>query len=444
MDDYPLTPGQKSEPRKIPREKKEGKGKQPANGKPSYKKSSKSRSDNRQTRSSPGKRSATVEGAQSFRSVPASALRSTSADEHDSSNKLSLSSEFTIHEVSESTNCLRTTYSQDGKVFPHRYVPPSMLEQEQEVVVEGPVEPSLQEVAGTSSQSRRRPPTPPIVTHQDPTHMHQRFDITGQEIQWVCKGVDCSPGINVRKRKDPPALSDEAIDELIKRHKKPTPETNFVEPVRLPGPQNSSGAFSSRDQNAPPESVIPYLQVIMAQQQRDRDLVLAMQEKLARVLQAEPVVPGVEPRSFSEIFREDPIDMNSLLEALKDNFPKIIEVFHAENFHHLAYNYSASPTGFWSIPPAFGYDGLHRRNNTIGCFKELDAPTIRSHWKPKALNEALPLIRDDGVEIYPQRDPLHKPVIPGKCEDPDLNAFLEGPALAVLDSSFLANSRSVC
>ena len=106
--------------------------------------------------------------------------------------------------------------------------------------------------------------------------MHQRFDITGQEFQWVCKGVDCSPGINVRKRKDPPALSDEAIDELIKRHKKPTHETTFVEPVRLPGPQNSSGAFSSRDQNAPPESVIPYLQAIMAQQQRDRDLVLAL------------------------------------------------------------------------------------------------------------------------------------------------------------------------
>ena len=41
--------------------------------------------------------------------------------------------------------------------------------------------------------------------------------------------------MNVRKRKDPPALSDEAIDELIKRHKKPTPETNFVEPVRLQG-----------------------------------------------------------------------------------------------------------------------------------------------------------------------------------------------------------------
>ena len=93
MDDYPLTPGQKSEPRKIPREKKEGKGKQPANGKPSYKKSSKSRSDSRQTRSSPGRQSATVEGVQSIRSAPASAQRSTSGDEHDSSKKLSFSSE---------------------------------------------------------------------------------------------------------------------------------------------------------------------------------------------------------------------------------------------------------------------------------------------------------------------------------------------------------------
>ena len=81
------------------------------------------------------------------------------------------------------------------------------------------------------------------------------------------------------------------------------------------------------------------------------------------------MVPGVAPKSFSEIFREDPMDMNSLLEALKDNFPKIIEVFHAEIFHHLAYNYTASPTGFWAIPPAFGYDGLHRRDNTIVLYK---------------------------------------------------------------------------
>ena len=124
MDDHPLTPGQKSEPRKIPREKKEGKGKQPANGKPSYKKSSKSRLDNRQTKCSPGKLSATVEGAQSFRSAPASAQRSTSADEHDSSKKLSFSSEFVIHDFSDSTDYLRTTYSQDGKAFPHRHDPP--------------------------------------------------------------------------------------------------------------------------------------------------------------------------------------------------------------------------------------------------------------------------------------------------------------------------------
>ena len=109
----------------------------------------------------------------------------------------------------------------------------------------------------------------------------------------------------------------------------------------------------------------------------------------------------VTPKTFSEEFREDPLDKNSLLEALKGNFSKITEVFHAEVFQHLSYNYTAIPTGFWAIPPLFGYDGLHRRDNTIVFFRELDAPTIKSHWKPKALNEASPFIREGGIEIYP-------------------------------------------
>ena len=154
MDDHPLTPGQKSEPRKIPRERKEGKGKQPANGKPSYKKSSKPRSDIRETRSSPGRQSATVEGVQSLRTAPANAKRSTSAGEHDRSKKLSFSSEFVIQDPTEG---LRTTYSQD-----HRHDRPSVHEEVQEIVVEDP-ESSLQEDLALTSRSRRRPTPQPLV-----------------------------------------------------------------------------------------------------------------------------------------------------------------------------------------------------------------------------------------------------------------------------------------
>ena len=95
-DDTPPTPGQrKSEPRTNPRFKKEGSGKQPANGKPSHKKSSKSKSDSRDSKNSTGMRGATVEGVQSTRSVAVSAKRSTTA-EHDRSKRLSVSSEHGI------------------------------------------------------------------------------------------------------------------------------------------------------------------------------------------------------------------------------------------------------------------------------------------------------------------------------------------------------------
>ena len=142
-DDTPPTPGQrKSEPRN-PRFKKEGKGKQPANGKPSHKKSSKSKQDSRDSKSSPGMRGATVEGVQSTRPATESAQRSTTM-EHDRSKKLSYSTDHSIFDFGLE-HLRSTTYTQD-----HRQDQPSRHEVMQEIEVEGPVS-SLQEGPALSS-----------------------------------------------------------------------------------------------------------------------------------------------------------------------------------------------------------------------------------------------------------------------------------------------------
>ena len=150
-DDTPPTPGQrKSEPRN-PRFKKEGKGKQPANGKPSHKKSSKSKQDSRDSKSSPGMRGATVEGVQSTRPATESAKRSTTV-EHDRSKRLSVSSEHSIFD-SGIEHLRSTTYNQD-----HRQDQPFPHEEMQEIEVEEPVS-SLQE--GPALSSNVVPPPPP-------------------------------------------------------------------------------------------------------------------------------------------------------------------------------------------------------------------------------------------------------------------------------------------
>ena len=150
-DDTPVTPGQgKSEPR-IPRFKTEGNGKQPANGKPSYRKSSKSKQDSRDSKSSPGMRGATVEGIQSTRPATVSAQRSTSM-EHD---RLSYSADHSIFDFGLE-NLRSTTYTQD-----HRQDQPSRQEGMQEIEVERSVS-SLQE--GPALSSNVVPPPVPTFT----------------------------------------------------------------------------------------------------------------------------------------------------------------------------------------------------------------------------------------------------------------------------------------
>ena len=146
--------------------------------------------------------------------------------------------------------------------------------------------------------------------------------------------------------------------------------------------------------------------------------------------------PADPPKTFSEIFREEPLDKKSLLDSLKQNFVNITEVVRGEVFQHLAYDFYASPTGFWAIPPPAGYESMTLRPNSIGTFPELEAPTISAHWKPKAAADTHSYVAEERKEYRVPNDPLQKPTIPGRCVDPDMDKFLEGPALAVPDSSF--------
>ena len=130
-----------------------------------------------------------------------------------------------------------------------------------------------------------------------------------------------------------------------------------------------------------------------------------METLQARVLALkEDPPPAAAPKTFSEIFREEPLDKKALLESLKPNFVNITEVVHGEVFQHLAYHLSAIPTGFWAIPPPAGYESITLRPNSISSFRELEPPTILAHWKPKAANDSHSYVLEDRVEYRASKE----------------------------------------
>ena len=177
--------------------------------------------------------------------------------------------------------------------------------------------------------------------------MHLKQFKVGKNFLWECNRLDCSPDFPSQKRKDSPVLASNVIDELVKRHKKLPAADVFVEPVCLPSEPIYRAQSSNYHAPAPPAN---YLEAIMAQMQKNQDYMVRMEErwseKFERVLQADPV-PVAVPKTFSEEFKEEPLDKTSLLESLKSNFPRITEVYDDDVFRGLSYDFSAKPSGYW-------------------------------------------------------------------------------------------------
>ena len=449
--DRPPTPGQrlKSELH-TPRNpfKSEDKGKQPLSGKSSVVKSSRSLQD-RLSKSSPGRRTITVDGVQSLGVVSARSKRS-AFQEHVRTKRIKLCPEIFIFSWDDRTERIqRNTHSKDLGFSSWSLDQPSKHEQVQEVEAEHRGRNSLQEEDLRSRTPVVSPPPPPPLPTASP-HYHLREDESGRPLFYNCTGSDyCpSPGVSLSKRglstpirKASPVFSCDARRQELTRdfslqtpglHDRPGTSRDHFSRVYSSSREHAS---SSREHApAAPDSSSLFMEKILAEFRKRDNQMENLQAQLLSLKKDD--TPAATPKTFSEIFREEPLDKKSLLDSLKQNFVNITEVVRAGVFQHLAYDFYASPTGFWAIPPPAGYESMTLRPNSIGTFPELEAPTISAHWKPKAAADTHSYVPEERKEYRVPKDPLQKPAIPGRCVDPDMDKFLDGPALAVPDSSF--------
>ena len=129
-----------------------------------------------------------------------------------------------------------------------------------------------------------------------------------------------------------------------------------------------------------------------------------------------------------------------VLKRLRDFYPQIKKVRNSQSgATSYAYDFDLSvPDGFWSTPnPTL--TNKDKELDAFGSFKNLVAPTISKHWsfssKPRL--EEVDEEEDQEQEEKPPKnmDALAKSVVPGRCSEPMLEAFLSGKPLAEWSNS---------
>ena len=150
--------------------------------------------------------------------------------------------------------------------------------------------------------------------------------------------------------------------------------------------------------------------------------------------------PVVETPTFESQVANESRAPQDVLKRLKDIYPqKIKKVINSQTrVMSYAYDYDLPCTeGFWSTPePTLPYkDGI----DTFGSFKSLVAPNISRYWTLSSEPQVEEV--EEGENQTPEErqykgmDALAKSVVPGRCNEPDLESFLSAKPLAKWSNS---------